>query len=116
MGTRAGTRSVTIGRPGGREDVVLSSAAQRDKMVMAVARPFVETVTKWAKREPLALRDTGKEGQRTCWRGLEPECLFRVPVVFDLSLPRRQNSALLAPETIFCFVLMRTNAPVSPCS
>lgn len=48
MGTRAGTRSVTIGRPGGREDVVLSSAAQRDKMVMAVARPFVETVTKWA--------------------------------------------------------------------
>lgn len=63
MGTRAGTHLVNIRRPGGREDrvlqeahssrgilhdvdVVLGSAAQRDKMVMAMARPFVETVAK----------------------------------------------------------------------
>ena len=66
---------------------LFSAARLTDKMVMAVARPFVETVAKWAKREPLALRNTGKGGQRTCWRGLEPEYLFRVSVVFDLPLP-----------------------------
>lgn len=63
MGTRAGTCLVNIRQPGDREDrvlqeahsgggilhdrdVVLRSVVQRDKMVMAVARPFVETVAK----------------------------------------------------------------------